>query len=102
MAAASPFANFQATLSLMTHLYFNPVIGALVRNDVPDHLDKGPLPASELAKLAGMDALPLTRGLRALVAVGTFEEVSPGVFANNPVSSMSRNRPGGLTATSTS
>ena len=80
----------------MTHVYFNPVIGVLVRRGVPDYLDKGPLPASELAKLAGMDALSLTRALRAVVAFGAFQEVSPGVFANNPVSNLFLNRPGGL------
>jgi hypothetical protein len=96
MAAPSSFSNFQAAMSMMCHTFFNPIMGALVRHGVPDHLDKGPLPASELARLAGMDALSLTRALRALAASGIFQEVSPGVFANNPVSSLFRNRPGGL------
>jgi len=96
MAAPSSFSSFQAAMSLMTHMYLNPVIGALARHGVPDHLDNGPLPASDLAQLAGMDALSLTRALRALAAFGTFHEISPGVFANNPVSSLFCNRPGGL------
>jgi hypothetical protein len=49
-----------------------------------------------VARLAGMDALSLTRALRALNAFGTFEEVSTGVFANNSVSDLFRNRPGAL------
>jgi hypothetical protein len=96
MAGAASFSNFNAAMSLMNHVYFNPVIGALVRHGVPDHLDKGPLPASDLAHLAGLDALSLTRALRALAAFGTFREVTPEVFANNPVSDLFRNRPGGL------
>ena len=96
MGTPSSFSNFQAAMSMMNHLYFNPVIGALVRHGVPDHLDNGPLSASNLAQLAGMDALSLTRALRALATFGTFQEVSPGVFANKPVSNLFRNRPGGL------
>jgi len=43
-----------------------------------------------------MDALALVRALRALGGFGAFQEVSPGVFGNNAVSEMFRNRPGGL------
>ena len=95
MPEAPPFSSFLAGLSLMNHVYFNPAMGALVRSNVPDHLDQGPLTASELAQLAGMNALSLTRTLRALTAFGTFHEVSPGVFANNSVSDLFRNQ-GGL------
>jgi len=94
-APASP-SDFQVALSLMNHTYFNPIIGALVRHGVPDHLDLGPLAAAQLAQLAGMNALALTRVLRALAAFGIFEEETPGVFANNAVSRLFRNRPGGL------
>jgi hypothetical protein len=96
MAGPSSFSNFNAAMSLLHHVYFSPVIGALVRCGVPDHLDNGPLPTSNLAQLAGTDALSLTRALRALAAFGTFQEISLGVFANNPVSDLFRNRPGGL------
>lgn len=96
MAAPASISDFQTALSLMNHIYLNPVIGALVRHGVPDHLDKGPLPAAELAKIAGMNALSLTRALRALAAMGAFREVSPGMFANSPISDLFRNRPGGL------
>lgn len=96
MAAPASFFDFQTAMSLLSHVYFNPIIGVLVRHDVPDHLDNGPLPGSELAKLAGTDALSLARALRALTTVGAFQEVSPGVFANNPVSNLFRNRAGGL------
>ena len=96
MAEPSSFSSFNTATSLLHHVYFNPVIGALVRCGVPDHLDKGPLTASDLARLAGMDALSLTRALRALAAFGAFHEASPAVFANNRVSELFRDRPGGL------
>ncbi len=83
-------------MSLMSHMYFNPIVGVLVRRGVPDHLDKGPLSASDLAQLVDMHPLSLTRALRALASFGTFQEVSPGVFANSPVSDLFRNRAGGL------
>jgi len=96
MSAPASLSNFQAAMSLMNHTYLNPIIGALVRHGVPDHLDQGPLAASDLAQRAGLNALALTRALRALAAFGTFQELSPGVFGNNPVSNLFRNRPGGL------
>jgi hypothetical protein len=88
--------DFYAALALLHHVYFNPLIGALIRCNVPDHLDQGPMPAGELAKHSKMDELSLTRVLRALSAAGAFQEVSPGVFANNSVSDIFRDRPGGL------
>jgi len=96
MAAGAPASDFQTALSLLNHIYFNPVIGALVRHGVPDHLDAGPLAAGELAGRAGVNALSLTRALRALAGFGAFREASPGIFANNSVSELFRNRPGGL------
>jgi len=93
---SASLSNFQAAMSLLNHSYFNSVIGALVRHGVPDYLDDGPLAAAVLAQRAGIDALALTRALRALAAFGTFQEVSPGVFGNSPVSNLFRNRPGGL------
>lgn len=94
--AAAIASNFRAALSLLSHVYLSPVIGGLVRQGVPDHLDQGPMEVGELAQLAGMHALSVTRALRALAAFGAFQEVSPGIFANNPVSDLYRNRPGGL------
>lgn len=89
-------SDIRAAASLMHHVYFNPIIGTLVRCGVPDHLDSGPLPASDLAQRVGMNTLSLTRVLRALAAFGAFKEVSPGTFANTPLSDLFRNRLGGL------
>jgi hypothetical protein len=96
MSAPTPFSSFNAALALMHHTYFSPILGTLVQCGVPDHLDKGPLKAAELAELAGMDSLSLTRVLRAISAFGAFQEVSPGTFANTPISDLFRKRPGGL------
>jgi len=81
---------------LLSHLYLTPTLVALVKGRVPDHLHPDPLPALELAKRSGLHALTLTRAMRALTAFGAFQEVAPGVFANNPVSDLYRDRPGGL------
>jgi hypothetical protein len=96
MSSTSAPADFQVALQLLNHKYLNPIIGALVRHHVPDQLDSGPIAASELAQRTGLNALALTRGLRALAAFGAFQEVSPGVFANNPVSDLYHDRAGGL------
>ena len=94
-AAPSPDTFFKA-FGLLSHLYLTPVLRALIEGRVPDHLNSGPLPASELAERAGLHALSVTRSLRALAAFGAFQEVSPGVFGNTPVSEFFRDRPGGL------
>jgi len=90
------FTPFQSALMLLGHVYFSPIIGTLVRRNVPDHLDNGPLSATDLARLTETDALSLTRALRALSSFGAFQEVAPGVFANSPVSDLFRNRTAGL------
>lgn len=96
MNAPAPLSAVQAGMSLLHHIYFNPILRVLVQRRVPDLLDHGALPASDLAHRAGMNALSLTRALRALSAFGAFREVSPGVFANNLVSNLFRDRAGGL------
>ena len=92
----TPPEDFTTAFRLLSHLYLTPVLVALIRGRVPDHLEQGPLPASELAARAGLNELSLTRALRALAAFGAFKEVSPGVFTNTPVSEFFRDRPGGL------
>ena len=77
-AAPSPETFFKA-FGLLSHLYLTPVLRALIEGRVPDHLDAGPLPASELAKRTGLHALTVTRSLRALAAFGAFQEISPDV-----------------------
>jgi hypothetical protein len=96
MSATTSFADVQAAMSLLNHVYFNPIIAALVRHEVADHLEPDPLSAADLARRSGLNALALTRVLRALAAFGAFKEIAPGVFANNSVSKVFRHQPGGL------
>lgn len=96
MNAPDQLKDVQAAMSLLHHVYFNPILRALVRHRVPDHLDQGSLPVADLAQRTGMNILSLTRTLRALSAFGAFREISPGVFTNNSVSNLFRDRAGGL------
>jgi len=96
MSESEQVRTFRAAFGLLSHLYLTPVLEALVRGRVPDHLGDDSHPVAELATRADLDALSLTRSLRALAAFGAFREVSPGVFANTPVSDLFRDRPGGL------
>jgi hypothetical protein len=48
MNASAPMPPFPTAMSLMNNIYFNPIVGALIRHGVPDHLDQGPLAASDL------------------------------------------------------
>lgn len=92
----SPPDDFRIAFSLLTHLYLTPVLRALLEERIPDHLDAGPLPTSDLAKMSGLHELTLSRSLRALASFGAFHEVEPGVFSNNSVSEFFRDQPGGL------
>ena len=96
MNAPATLSDVQAAMPVLQNMYFNPILRVLVRHRVPDQLDHGPLSASDIAQRVGMNALSLTRVLRALSAFGAFQEVSPGVFANNSVSNLFRDRAGGL------
>ena len=80
--APSPETFFKA-FGLLSHLYLTPVLRALIEGRVPDHLDAGPLPASELAKRTGLHALTVSRSLRALAAFGAFQEI-PGCVRQHP------------------
>jgi hypothetical protein len=99
VSAQSPVqdsASVAAIHSALFHVNCSPVLGALIRHRVPDHLEGGPLDAQELAQRAGLHPLSTTRALRLLASFGVFKEVTPGVFANNAASSLLRDCPGGL------
>jgi len=83
-------------MSVLSHVYFAPILGTLIRAGVPDLLDGEAVHSEELAKQAGLHPLSTTRALRALTAFGVFREVSPCMFANSEVSSLFRDVPGGL------
>lgn len=55
-----------------------------------DLLTEGPLSVAELATKVGAATRPLSQALRILAVEGVFAEVSPGVFANTPKSTLLR------------
>jgi len=85
----------QTAMSILSHLYFAPILGTLIRANVPDLLDGGAGDSEELAKQAGLHPLSTVRALRALAAFGVFRELAPGTFANNAASNLFRDG-GGL------
>lgn len=89
-------SSVDAAMSMLSHMYFAPILGTLIRARVPDLLDAGPTKAADLARRAGLHPLSTTRALRALTAFGLFREVAPAVFANSDASSLFRDAPGCL------
>ena len=99
MATISPApdpAAFQSVLGVIQDIHTNAVVGTLLRRNVPDCLASGPRRFEEVASRSGLHPLSTARALRLLAGYGVFEEVSPGVFANNAASRLLRNQPGGM------
>ena len=89
-------SGFQAAMSILSHVYFAPILGRLIRARVPDLLNGEAVHSSDLARQAGLHPLSVSRALRALTAFGVFREVAPGMFAHSEASSLFRDAPGGL------
>src|SRR5205807_3334708 len=87
MPAPVSNSGFQAAMSILSHLYFAPILGRLIRARVPDLVADGAVPSAELAHQAGLHPLSTVRAMRALTAFGVFREVAPGAFANSEASS---------------
>jgi hypothetical protein len=83
-------------MSMLSHVYFAPILGRLIRSRVPDLLESGQVNAVELASRAGLHPLSTVRALRALTAFGVFREVAPSMFVNSETSRLFRDAPGGL------
>jgi hypothetical protein len=83
-------------MTILSHSYFAPILGTLIRARVPDLIDGGGVSAADVAKQAGLHPLSTVRALRALTAFGVFREVAPGTFANSDVSALFRDAPGCL------
>src|SRR5215218_5723625 len=96
MSQPSSGSSIEAAMSILSHLYFAPILGKLIRARVPDLLDAGPVRSADLAGQAGLNPLSTTRALRALTAFGLFRDVAPSVFANSEASNLFRDAPGGL------
>lgn len=58
--------------------------------EVAERLEDGPRPSAEIARLAGVPPERLERVMRALSAVGVFEETAPGTFRQTALSSLLR------------
>ena len=96
MSAPDPDSAVRNAMSMLSHVYFAPILGRLIRARVPDLLENGQVNASELATRAGLHPLSTVRALRALTAFGVFREVAPSMFVNTQTSSLFRDAPGGL------
>src|SRR5215472_1829390 len=96
MATPKSNSSFQSAMSILSHIYFAPILGTLIRAKVPDLLDDGAIESTELSNRAGLHPLSTLRALRALTAFGIFREVAPGTFANSEASALFRDAPGCL------
>lgn len=83
-------------MSVLSHVYFAPILGRLIRARVPDLLDGGPVHGVTLANQSGLHPLSTVRALRALTAFGVFHEVAPSTFVNTEASNLFRDTPDGL------
>jgi O-methyltransferase domain len=95
---SAPMSNsgVQAAMSILSHVYFAPILGRLIRARVPDLLHGGAVHSAALANKAGLHPLSTVRALRALTAFGVFREVAPCMFVNSEASTLFRDAPGGL------
>jgi len=96
VSAPQPDSGVQAAMSILSHVYFAPILGTLIRARVPDLLNREAVHSAEVAKQAGLHPLSTVRALRALTAFGVFREVAPSMFVNSAASSLFRDAPGGL------
>ena len=96
MSAPMSNSGFQAAMSILSHVYFAPILGRLIRARVPDLLAGEAVRSAELANQAGLHPLSTVRALRALTAFGVFREVAPCTFVNSEASSLFLDAPGGL------
>lgn len=95
VSASIPNSSFQNAMSVLSHVYFAPILGRLIRANVPDLLAAGAIDSEQLARRSGLHPLSTVRALRALTALGVFREFAPGAFENSETSSLFRHG-GGL------
>jgi len=75
------------------------MVRAVTELRIPDLVATGPRRADYLASASGVQAEPLRRILRCLVAAGVFTELEDGCFGSTPVSEWFRDQPGSLRGT---
>ena len=54
MGAPISNSSFQTAMSILSHVYFAPILGTLIRARVPDLLDGGAVHSAELANQADL------------------------------------------------
>lgn len=83
MSAPKPDSGVQTAMSILSHVYFAPILGRLIRARVPDLLEGGAVDGVTLANQSGLHPLSTVRELRALTAFGVFREVVPSTFVEH-------------------
>jgi hypothetical protein len=58
MSESIPSSGFQTAMSLVSHLYFAPILGRLIRANVPDLLDGEAVDSEKPATQAGLHPFP--------------------------------------------
>lgn len=86
----APETGFQTAMAVLSHSYFAPMLGRLIRARVPDLLDAGAVSGAEVASQTGLHPLSTVRALRALSAFGVFHEAVPFTFVNSDASRLLR------------
>ena len=85
----------QHVFQIATGYIASTALYVATRFRIADHLQNGPRSSDDLARSTGVNADALYRVLRALSALGIFEEVSARTFANNaPSNTMISAQPG--------
>lgn len=81
----------QATMqSLLNGYRVTQLLYVAVKLGIADRLAGGPKAVEDLAEMAGAQAEPLYRALRALASLGVFSEVAPRRFALTPLAELLR------------
>ena len=80
--ASNPLPLLRLTDGLITHL----AVCAAARFGIADVLSKEPCDSAEIAARLTLNEQAVSRTLRFLSGHGIFEQISPSVFANNPMS----------------
>lgn len=57
MSAPMSNSSFQTAMTILSHVYFAPLLGRLIRARVPDLLDGGAVDSADLAKQVGLHPL---------------------------------------------
>src|SRR5262245_38831275 len=83
-------AGYQRLAELVIGSRVAIALRGVVEKGIPDLLASGSKTADSLAASAGVPPANLRRVMRGLCAVGVFEEVAEGEFANTPVSEFMR------------